>query len=384
MNANEITKLHRAADLFLSYVNPWIEYNANGTVSAHKFFTLSHAWMQASMPLMRKGGVDVVTLSHGVPDEPLFPGGLGVECLMKCFDALIGEIERDPKYTLILTRKDLDPATRRGKMGVLLHITSAPFNGDIANLRNYFRLGVRGIHPFANHPQLGGYAGGPKRLGLQRFGKEVIREMERLGMVVDLAHTNDRTFADALRFARKPLIDSHTNCRAIADHDRCVTDDQLRAIAKVGGVVGVHFGFVEPPAVENGPGYDKMMRAFYKKQAAMKRKYKEPYEYLSHRNDPYEWPVTIGGAIDDGTVMHRAKISQLGDHVEHMVDVAGIDHVGIGTDYAGGAMPQGVETAATLVNLTRELVRRGFRTQDIKKIWGGNFLRVYRECLPAN
>jgi membrane dipeptidase len=203
--------------------------------------------------------------------------------------------------------------------------------------------------------------------------------MERLGMLVDLAHSNDRTFADAIRFAEKPLIDSHTNCRAIADYGRCCTDDQLRALGKQGGVIGVHFGFVEKTSRVADA---KLMRGFYRKVRQLERRYKEPYEFLEHRMDGYEWPLCLGGAVDDGTPIHRAKLSQLGDHIERMGKVAGIDHVCIGSDYSSGAMPEGVETAETLVNLTRELARRGFTANEIKQIWGGNFVRLLRQTLP--
>ena len=153
-----------------------------------------------------------------------------------------------------------------------------------------------------------------------------IREMNALN-VADITHANDRTFADVIRFAEKPLIDSHTNCRALADYDRCCTDDQLRALAKQDGLIGVHFGFIEKMDRVEDQKYNKMMRGFSRKMNELARKYKEPYEFLEHRMDPFEWPICLGGAVDDGTPSHRAKMSRLGDHIEHMVKVAGIDHV---------------------------------------------------------
>src|SRR5688572_28114160 len=212
MNKSEIKKLHREAVVCLSYVNPWIEYSPQG-ISARRYFTESAAWMEASIPMMRRGGVDLVVLSHGSPDPVRLPGAAGFDCLMKCYDAMIQEIERDKNCFLILSKRDLDRVGRGGKMGILLGITAAPFNNSLAELRTFFRIGVRTVHPFGNDPLLGGYADGPKELGLSHFGREVIREMERLGMLVDVAHTNDRTYADVMRFARKPLINSHTNCR---------------------------------------------------------------------------------------------------------------------------------------------------------------------------
>jgi len=379
----EIQQLHKDAVVSLSYVNPGIEYKKGGGVSARTYFTKRERWMEATIPMMRKGGVDLVVLSHGNPDPSRLPGAAGADCLLRCFDAMIQEIERNRDLALILTRRDLDEALRRGKMGIIFGVTCGPVDGDLATLRTLFRVGVRTAHPFGNDPKLGGSADGPKQHGLTRVGQAIIREMERLGMLVDLAHSNDRTFAEALRFAQKPVMDSHTNCRAIADYERCCTDDQLRIIARQGGVIGVHFGFVETMARVEDARYKRMMRAFRKKYAAMGRKYKDPYEFMSHRWDPAEWPRSLGGSVDDGTVIHRATIRQLGDHIERMVNVAGIDHVCIGSDYSSGCMPEGVETAETLVNLTHEMAQRGFSAAEIKKIWGGNFVRLLRETLPA-
>lgn len=382
MKKSEIQKIHRDAVVSLSYVNPWIEYSPHG-VSARRYFTESAAWMEASIPMMRRGGVDLVVLSHGNPDPGRLPGAAGFDCLAKCFDAIIQEIERDKNCFLVLSKSDLDRVGRSGKMGILLGITVGPLNYDLAELRNYFRLGVRTVHPFGNDPLVGGYADGPKELGLNRFGREVIREMERLGILVDVAHTNDRTYSEVLRYAKRPLINSHTNCRKLADYQRCSTDSQLRAMARQGGVIGVHFGFTDILKPVDQTAYDKMMKGFARKMASLEKKYREPYEYLQHRNDPFEWPICIGGAIDDGTPIHREPISSVGNHIEHMVKVAGINHVCIGTDYSSGSMPEGVETTETLVNLTAEMLRRGFSEQDVKKIWGGNFLRLLRQCLPA-
>ena len=159
MIKSEIQKLHQDAVVCLSYVNPWIEYRHPQGVSARRYFTESARWMEASIPMLRKGGVDLVVLSHGNPDPERLPGGAGVECLFKCYDALINEIERNRGLALILTKRDLDCAVQRGKMGILLGVTAAPFNNDLVTLRNLFRMGVRTVHPFANDPAVGGFAG---------------------------------------------------------------------------------------------------------------------------------------------------------------------------------------------------------------------------------
>lgn len=384
MNRAKILDLHRRAAVVLGYVNPGFTYHRGGFVSARPYFTQAPS-AQGSIPRLRKGGTDIIVCSHGINDKTRFLGDEGVDYMLRCLDALTTEIERRAETVLIQTRRDMDRAVRETKFGIILHLTGAPINGSLAVLRAYGRLGIRGIHPFCDDPAIGGFAYGSARTGLKPWGREIIREMERLSMVVDLAHTNDRTFWQVLRVVTKPVIDSHTACRKFVNVDRNCTDDQLRAIAETGGVSGVHFSsqFLEPLDNRSRKTNEKALRAFHKKLATMEQRYKDPYEFLSHRWDPMEWPKSLGGAIEDGTEIRRATIRKLLEHLDHMVEVAGINHVGIGADYDLGDTCGGLETADKLPNLTLELARRGYRAEDIRKILGGNFLRVYRQALPA-
>ncbi len=383
MNNRSIHALHRDANVVLGYVNPWLSYHRGG-VSAREYFTRAPSWCEGSVPQMRKGGVDLVVCSHTVNDKSKFPGAAGVEYMLRCFDALINEIDARPDVLLVRTKSDLERATRGKKLGFIFHLTGMPINGSLAVLRSYVRLGVRSAHPFCSDPAIGGAAYGSGRVGLKPFGREILREMERLSILVDLAHANDRTFQSALDVVTKPVIDSHTACRALCDYgdQRSRTDEQLRAIAKTGGVIGVHFssGVLEfAPARQQADHPTRKL--FRRKIAMMERKYTDPYEYLRHRWDPFEWPRSLGGAIEDGTVVRRASIQRLLDHIEHMVDVAGIDHVGLGPDYENGDSV--IATASKLPLLTESLARRGFTRTEIRKILGENFLRVFKQSLPS-
>lgn len=383
LNGSQVLKLHRDAPVMLGYVNPWFEFG-RGTVSAHKMFWQKHPWAQQNVPLLRKGGVNVVVYSHGNDCPTRFYGAAEVEHMLRCFDALIHEAEANPATLIIRTKRDLDRVLCERKLGIILHLTGAPVNGDLAILRTYYCIGVRAAHPFLHDDHVGGGCGGDKRVGLRPLGRAIIREMERIGMLVDVTHANDRCFRDVMRVVTKPVIDSHTCCRALVDLERNCTDDQLRAIAGTSGVIGVHFSSRIIMGAE-GVRKDlraKMIKLLHKKIAAMERKYKDPYEFIAHRFDPNAWPKALGGAVNDGTKIIRASVGKLVDQIARMVDVAGIDHVGVGTDYDCGDICE-INRADKLPMLTAELVRRGFRATEIKKILGGNFLRVFHQSLPT-
>lgn len=231
---------------------------------------------------------------------------------------------------------------------------------------------------------MGGYAGGDRRVGLRPLGRAIVREMERIGMLLDLTHANDRCFRDVMRMVTRPVIDSHTCCRSLVDLERNRTDEQLREIARTGGVVGVHFSskLIRGPRTATSLLRERFMKGFRRKLAVMERRYPNPYEFLKHRYDPLEWPKILGGAVEDGTKIERATVAQVVDQLDRMVEVAGIDHVGVGTDYDNGDGCE-INRADKLPMLTGELLRRGYRTEEVRKILGGNFLRVFRQCLPS-
>lgn len=370
--------------MFLGYVNPWFTYRPQA-VSARELFTTSPPYVQESVPLLHQGGVGFVVYSHGNNCREKFSGAEGVLFMLRSFDALATEAERQPDTLLVLRRGDLARARRARKLGILLHLTGAPEGGDLAVLRAYFRMGVRAAHPFIHDPAIGGYAGGDPRVGLGRTGRMLLREMERLAMLVDLAHANDRTFWQALRVLRKPVVDSHTCCRALMNVERNRTDDQLRAIASTGGVAGIHFAsrFLDPVGLTPTASNRAVWKLYRQKLASFERRYKDPYEYLAHRWNPRAWPRALGGTLEDGSRIRRAPLRRLVDHLEHMVEVMGVDHVGLGSDYDLSDTCEGVLRANQLPNLTAELRRRGFRSVEISKILGENFARVYRESLPA-
>ena len=213
----------------------------------------------------------------------------------------------------------------------------------------------------------------PAHNGLTAFGKDVVREMNRLGVMVDISHVADKTFWDAIATTKAPVIASHSSARALVNAPRNMTDDMLRAVAKNGGVVQVNFynGF-------DDDNFRKAMEAQAKDQAAAIQKYMDqlkaegkPVNYVDVDRIEREWMAKIP----------RPPLKSLIDHIDYIAKIAGIDHVGLGSDFDGvsGATPQGIDSAADLPKITQSLVERGYSASEIHKILGGNLLRVFSQ-----
>ncbi|MFZ0902210.1 MAG: dipeptidase [Candidatus Sulfotelmatobacter sp.] len=276
---------------------------------------------------------------------------------------------------------DIERAHHEHKLAALMGIEGGhSIENDMHLLRDYYRLGVRYMTlSWSNTNEWSDSSGDindPKiqhHNGLTDFGKQVVLEMNRLGMMVDISHVADKTFWDAIATTKAPVIASHSSARALVDAPRNMTDDMLRAVAKNGGVVQVNFfsGFVDQD-------YRQAMLAQEKDQAAAIQKYVDslkaqgkPVSYIEIDRMEREWTAKIP----------RPPFKSLIDHIDHIAKVAGVDHVGLGSDFDGvsGATPQGMDSAADLPNITQALLDRGYSADDIKKILGGNLLRVFRQ-----
>jgi membrane dipeptidase len=210
--------------------------------------------------------------------------------------------------------------------------------------------------------------------GLTEGGKQIVLEMNRLGMLVDISHVADKTFYDAIAISKAPVIASHSSARALTNHPRNMTDDMLRAVAKNGGVVQVNFynAFIDENYRKAAEAQAKDLDAAVQ---ALKDKMKtdgKAVSYIEEDRVEREWAAKIP----------RPPLSALIDHIDHIAKVAGIDHVGLGSDFDGvsGATPAGIDSAADLPKITQALLDRGYSAGDIRKILGGNILRVFREA----
>ncbi|MGA8272864.1 MAG: dipeptidase [Candidatus Sulfotelmatobacter sp.] len=297
-------------------------------------------------------------------------------------DSVYAQAARHPdRMMMAFSVADIDRAHREHKLAALMGIEGGhSIEDDMHLLHDYYRLGVRYMTlSWSNTNEWADSSGDiddPKvehHNGLTDFGKQVVLEMNRLGMMVDISHVADKTFWDAIATTKAPVIASHSSARALVNAPRNMTDDMLRAVAKNGGVVDVNFfsGFVDED-------FRKALGAQAKEQAAAIQKYVDslkaegkPVNYIEIDRMQRVWMAKIP----------RPPFKSLIDHIDHVAKVAGVDHVGLGSDFDGvdGATPQGMDSAADLPKITQALLDRGYSAEDIKKILGGNLLRVFRQ-----
>ena len=298
----------------------------------------------------------------------------------------VHEAARNHPHELVMAYSAEDiVAARKGahpRIAALIGVEGGhAIEGDIRVLRDFYRLGARYMTlTWSNSNELGqssgdvklGDNGKPVDPGLTDFGREVVREMNRLGMMVDISHVSDRSFYHALVVSRAPLLASHSSSRAITNHPRNMTDDMLVALARNGGVAQVNFncGFISDE-------YNAKSKAF---EAAHPDEMKRARELWMAPKTP-----ATKAELDKLTSMKEAAVprpplSALIDHFDHMIKIAGVDHVGIGSDFDGvECLPQGIDGVQDLPKITAELLKRGYSAEDLRKILGGNLLRVFAE-----
>ena len=299
-------------------------------------------------------------------------------------DAVYEQAARHPDQMMMaFSAEDIVEARSGGhkKLAALMGIEGGhSIEGDIRLLRDYYRLGVRYMTlTWSNTNEIGDSSGDLDKKdvkhhnGLTPFGKQVVLEMNRLGMMVDISHVADKTFWDALAVTKAPVIASHSSARALSQAARNMTDDMLRAVAKNGGVVDVNFysGFVDDKFRQaeqaQKPARDKAIAAAL--QARRDKGF--PVNYMDEDRIQRDWITKIP----------PPPLSALIDQIDHVAKVAGVDHVGLGSDFDGvsGALPAGMDSVADLPRITQGLLDRGYNPEQIQKILGGNVLRVFRE-----
>ena len=314
--------------------------------------------------------------------EPTTNQGHFAQHTFDLIDSVYQQAARHPdRMMMAFSVADIERAHREHKFAALMGIEGGhSIENDIHLLRDYYRLGVRYMTlSWSNTNEWADSSGDiddPKvqhHNGLTDFGKQVVAEMNRLGMMVDISHVADKTFWDTIAVTKAPVIASHSSARALVNAPRNMTDDMLKAVGKNGGVVQVNFynGF-------DDEAYRIANAAQQKDQAAAVQKFAEQMKaegktvtYIDEDRIEREWMAKIP----------RPPLSTLIDHIDHIAKVAGIDHVGLGSDFDGvsGATPTGIDSAADLPKITQALLDRGYSAEDIKKILGGNLLRVFGE-----
>jgi membrane dipeptidase len=327
---------------------------------------------------MRAGGLDAQFFSIWV--EPQLYGGGGEKAIKRADDQINAVRELTEKHPdvweLATTAADVRRIVGQGKLAALMGLEGGyAIDERLEMVERYYKMGVRYMSPaWSVSTSWAGSSGDEagRTRGLDNFGKDVVREMNRLGMMVDVSHVSDPTFWDIVNTSTKPVIATHSGCRAIADVRRNLTDEMIRALAKTGGVCSVLFypEFLEPGWSEKKKQVDAEIAAQVQKASD-----EEPGGIAQKKM-----------ARDRVRLREYAKrlpsvtVSRLVDHIDHIVKLVGIDHVGLGSDFDGiQATPTDLATVEDLPNLTAELLKRGYSEQDIDKILGGNMLRVMEE-----
>jgi membrane dipeptidase len=326
------------------------------------------------IPRMREGGLDALFFSIWVPSDVT-----GVKAVNTA-NALIASVHKavaahPNDLVLATTAADVRKAAADHKIAALMGMEGGHMiNDDLAQLRKYAALGVRylTLTHFKNNNWADSSTDKPAHNGLTPFGKDVVRELNKLGMMVDISHVADKTFYDALEITKAPVIASHSSCRAIAHHPRNMTDDMLRALAKNGGVVMINYE-VSFLSEEYRVASDKASGGVVAQLAALSKKCGGDEACSTLESARINTEAMNSGALP------RVNWEKIIEHIDHAVKVAGADHVGLGSDFDGATMPIGMEDASKLPKITDALIKKGYSDADIEKILGGNILRVMEQ-----
>lgn len=328
-------------------------------------------------PRMKEGGLDAVFfavfLGQGALTEEAYD--VAHQRALAIFDDIHTAINENQDVAgLALTPDDAYRLQAEGRRAVYIGNENAyPMGKDLSLLQTYYDLGSRYMGlSHSRHNQVcdsSTDSNPPLHDGLSEFGVEVVKEINRLGMMVDVSHISDKAFYDVLEITKAPVIASHSNARAICDHPRNLDDDMLIALAENGGVLQLCILSAYVKELEPNP---ERQEAF----AALREKWNNFQDLTDEEMDQArsEWWET-----NSKYPAPLATVSDLVDHVDHVVKLIGIDYVGIGTDFDGGGDLEDCYDVSELGNITLELVRRGYSKEDIEKIWSGNFMRVFRE-----
>jgi membrane dipeptidase len=327
-------------------------------------------------PRMKEGGLNAEFFAVYIGQGPRNDSSFNKvhKKALEIFEAIHKNVEKNSAVAeMAYTAEDAYRIKKSGKIAAFIGMENGyPVGKDISRVKQYYDLGARYITlSHSRNNDICDSSTDPKGAesnGLSPFGEEVVKEMNRLGMIVDISHVSDSSFYDVLKLTKAPVIASHSSCRALCESPRNLNDDMLMALKKNGGVIQICIlsSYLKAPVPD--PELDSKMKEIRGKYGdynnlpdSLKNKARSEFRALQRK---YEKLATVKDAVD---------------HIDHVVQVIGVDYVGIGTDFDGGGGIDGCKTVADMKNITVELVRRGYTKNDIEKIWGGNVMRVLRD-----
>ena len=326
------------------------------------------------IPRMKEGGLDAIFFSIWIPSKVTGPEA--VQRALQQIDAVREQVRKHPRdIVLATTAAEIREAKKKGQIAALMGVEGGHMiNSDRAVLRKFAALGVRymTLTHSGNDEWADSSTDKAVHNGLTDFGKDVVREMNRLGVMVDISHVSDKTFADALAISKAPMIASHSSCRAICDAPRNMTDEMMKALATKGGVVQInyHVGFLSQQ-FRGAEKADPKINADIGQEVNKRCGDNEACQLL-------EGDKLTREAVEQGK-LPRVGYEKIIEHIDHAVKVAGADHVGLGSDFDGANMPYGMEDASKLPLITEALLKKGYSESDVRKILGENTLRVMSE-----
>jgi membrane dipeptidase len=323
------------------------------------------------IPRMKEGGVDAIFFAVWMPSK--IRGPIAIQRAEKQIEAVQAQVKKHSnELAFATTAEQIRAARAQNKIAILLGIEGGHMiNSDLAVLRRFSDQGVRymTLTHSGNCEWADSSTDKPLHNGLSPFGKQVIAEMNRLGMMVDVSHVSDKTFHDVLAASKAPIIASHSNCRALCDHPRNTSDEMIRELAAKGGLIQInfHIGFLSQQ-FRNAERADPKINQSIAIEIQKRCGNKEGCQLIE--GDRITREYVVAGKLP------RVDWTKIIDHIDHAVKIAGIDHVGIGSDFDGANMPFGMEDASMLPKVTNALLQKGYTEGDVRKILGENVLRL--------
>ncbi|HKT86838.1 MAG TPA: dipeptidase [Candidatus Sulfotelmatobacter sp.] len=326
------------------------------------------------IPRMKEGGMNAIFFSVWIDGRTMGPPA--VQKALDQIDAIHQNVLRNAKdMEFARTAADVRRIHAEGKIAALIGVEGGHMIGnDIRVLRMFGDLGVRymTLTHFYNDEWADSSTAKPEHNGLTDFGKEIVREMNRQGIMVDISHVSDKTFYDALDVSKAPLIASHSSCRALCNHPRDMSDDMIKALAAKGGVIQINYekSFIDQAYKDAS---DKLSGGVVAQMEAITKACNNDETCIGKKLNDIQKQLTAEGKLP------RVGWERIIDHIDHAVKLVGADHVGLGSDFDGASMPDGMEDCTHLPQITEALMRKGYSDADIQKILGGNLLRVMEQ-----
>jgi membrane dipeptidase len=326
------------------------------------------------IPRMREGGMNAIFFSIWIDGRIMGP-----PAVQKALDQIDAVHENVRKYSKDLvfcrTAAEVREAHKQGRIAALIGVEGGHMIGnDIRVLRTFGDLGVRymTLSHFYNDEWADSSTDKPVHNGLTDLGKDIVREMNRQGIMVDISHVSDKTFYDALEVSKAPLIASHSSCRALCNHVRDMSDDMIKALAAKGGVMQINYekSFLDQAYKDAS---DKLSGGVVANFDQLKKTCGDDQECFGRKMAEQEKQATAEGKLP------HVSWEKIIEHIDHVVKLVGPDHVGLGSDFDGASMPDGMEDCSKLPRITEALMRKGYSDDDIGKILGGNTLRVMEQ-----